>query len=167
MKKGRRVIDLNRLMALQLFLFWSWAKLTNNPVLDLWIVCMKMWMWMEVTFHPTLRCQSCMYPGLKHCRGKRALPINLLHPKCSFGREPVQEMRWQDTDFFFFYLRCSWRWLPRLSLSGCVTLTSAVTGLVQLQLRRTLRFSSDPLESNKVQRTRRQVRLQKRLSLQK
>lgn len=44
--------------------------------------------------------------------------------------------------------------LPLLSLSGCVTLTSAVTWLVQLQLRRILCFSSRPLQSNKVQRTR-------------
>lgn len=125
----------------------------------------KCW-WTHVTLHLTLRCQSCTYPGLKHCRGKRALYINHLVLKCLFGREPAQEMRWQDAGFFFFLpgMLLAMAALPHLSLSGCVTLTSAVTWLVQLQLRRTLCFSSNPLESNKVQQTRRQSLLQQQWS---
>lgn len=90
----------NKLMKLQLFLFGHLAQpratfplqMTNNLVLDLWVVCMTMLM-NSVTLNLTLRCQSCMYPGLKHCRGKRALYINHLVLKCLFGREPAQEMR--------------------------------------------------------------------------
>lgn len=110
---------------------------------------------------------SCMHSDLKHCRGKHALYFNHLLLKCLFGWEPAQEMRWQDTEIFFFFFT----WIA--FGDGCASPTSvcqaallshgasAVTWrLIQLQRRRCCCFSSNPLESNKVQRTRRQARPQ-------
>lgn len=123
--------------------FFFPLQITNNVVLDLWVVCIKMFLNLNLTW----RCQSCMHSDLKTLPRQASTLFQSSGPKVLvwLGACTGDALTRYRNVVFFFYLDCFWRW-PRSPTSVCQAAllsrgASAVTWrLIQLQLRHTVFF---------------------------